>query len=270
MRDVNKIVLRGVVSDAPRTRVFEDGRKLVSLNVKTVTLEDEAEGKVRERQAWHTVAVSGDRNVETAERLVPDSPVYVEGRLRTRKYRNQEGEDMTFTEVRADIVRETENAGPEQPQINRSIVLGNVGRTPELRSTQYGPVMNFSVATTESWSRRDGERGEETEWHRIVVWGTPAERLEGQIEKGQRVLVEGRLRSSSYTDRNGRKRRSVETDARAVLGSGNSRRSGYEPASRAPAGGGKSDTGFGGAQQQPDAWGSSGVNTGDDGDDVPF
>ena len=268
MRDVNKIVLRGVVSDAPRTHVFDDGRKLVNLNVKTVTLEHEAEGKVRERQAWHAVAVGGERNVETAERLVPDSPVYVEGRLRTRKYQNKDGEDEYFPEVRADIVREPETA---DPHTNRSIVLGNVGRTPELRSTQYGHVMNITVATSETWSRRDGATGEETEWHRIVVWGDPAQRLEGQLEKGQRVLVEGRLRSGSYTDRNGRKRRSVETEARAVLGSGNSRRSGYEGGSRSGGEQARTDSRARGGQRQQDAWGSSGVNTSDDDvDDVPF
>lgn len=273
MRDVNKIVLRGVLSDAPRTRTFDDGRKLVTLNVKTVTIENDGRGAMRERQAWHQVAVSGGRNTETAERLAPDSPVYVEGRLRTRKYRNQEGEDEYFTEVRADIVREPETA---DPQVNRSVVLGNVGRTPELRSTQYGHVMNITVATSETWSRRDGETGEETEWHRIVVWGDPAQRLDGQLEKGQRVLVEGRLRSSSYTDRSGRKRRSVETEARAVLGSGNSRRSGQEGGYRPPAERSGAGSGARRGQSSPDAWDSggknpSGVNTNDDaGDDVPF
>ena len=267
MRDVNKIVLRGVLSEAPRTRVFDDGRKLVNLNIKTVTLESDDSGAERERPGWHRVAVSGSRNVETAERLAPDSPVYVEGQLRTRKYRNQEGEDTYFTEVRADIVRETASA---DPQINRSIVLGNLGQTPELRKFDSFMVMNLRVATSESWSRRDGETQEATEWHQVAVFGEPAQRLEGQLEKGQRVLVSGYLQSRKYNDRSGRERRVTETRAHSVTGSGNSQRSGYEGGRRSPAGRSGTDSGPREAGKQQDAWGSSGVDTEDRGDEVPF
>ncbi len=267
MRDVNKVVLRGVVSDAPRTKVFEDGRKLVNLNVKTVTIENDETGAMRERPSWHRVAVGGDRNSEIAERLAPDSSVYVEGRLRTRKYRNKEGEDMYFTEIRAEVVRETESA---DPHVNRSIVLGNLGRTPELRKFDSFMVMNLAVATSESWSRRDGESGEETEWHQVAVFGEPAQRLEGQLEKGQRVLVDGLLQTRKYNDRSGRERRVTETRAHSVLGSGSSRRSGYEGGNRPPAGRSGTDSGPREAQRQQDAWGASGVNTKDDVDDVPF
>lgn len=266
MRDVNKVVLRGVVSDAPRTKVFDDGRKVVNLNVKTVTIENDETGAMRERPAWHRVAVGGDRNAETAERLAPDNPVYVEGRLRTRKYRNQEGDDVYFTEVRAEIVRETESA---EPHVNRSIVLGNMGRTPELRKFDNFMVMNLLVATSESWSRR-GESGEETEWHQVALFGEAAQRLEGQLEKGQRVLVDGILQTRKYNDRSGRERRVTETRAHSVLGSGNSRRGGHESSSREPAGRTTTNSGMRENQNRQDAWGSSGVDTKDDGDDVPF
>lgn len=268
MRDVNKIVLRGALSDAPRTRVFDDGRKLVNLNVKTVTIENDDRGAMRERPAWHRIVVRGERNVEVAERLGPDSPIYVEGQLRTRKYRNQEGEDVYATEVRADIVRAAESA---EPGINRSIVLGNLGQTPELRKFDSFMVMNLNVATSESWTRRDGETNEETEWHKVAIFGEAAQRLEGQLEKGQRVLVEGRVQTRKYTDRNGRERRSTETQAHSVFGSGSSRRSGYEGGSRSAAEPAGRDSSARGAQRQQDAWGSSGVNTSDDDvDDVPF
>jgi single-strand DNA-binding protein len=264
---LNKVVLRGVLSDAPRTRVFDDGRKLVNLNVKTVTIENDEKGAMRERPAWHRVGVGGERNAETAERLTPDSPVYVEGRLRTRKYRNQEGEDVYFTEVRADIVRETESA---DPHVNRSIVLGNLGQTPELRRFDSFMVMNLRVATSESWSRRDGVTGEETEWHQVAVFGEPAQRLEGQLEKGQRVLVEGMLQTRKYNDRSGRERRVTETRAHSVLGSGSSRRSGHEGGRRPPAERSVTSSGAREERRQQDAWGSSGVNTSDETDEVPF
>ena len=267
MRDVNKIVLRGVVSEAPRTRTFDDGRKLVTLNVKTVTIENDETGAMRERPAWHRVAVRGERNAEVAEGLAPDSPVYVEGQLRTRKYRNQEGEDMYATEVRADIVRAS---GSAEPGINRSIVLGNLGQTPELRKFDNFMVMNLRIATSESWTRRDGEKNEETEWHQVAVFGEPAQRLEGQLEKGQRVLAEGMLQTRKYTDRSGRERRIVETRAHSVLGSGSSGRGGYGSAGRASGQRPGTDSGSRAERKAPDAWGSSGVNTSDDVDDVPF
>ena len=267
MRDVNKVVLRGVISDAPRTKVFDDGRKLVNLNVKTVTIENDEAGAMRERPAWHQVAVRGERNVEVAERVAPDSPIYVEGQLRTRKYQNKQGEDVYFTEVRADIVRTTESA---EPHVNRSIVLGNLGRTPELRKFDSFMVMNLTVATNESWTRRGGETNEETEWHQVAVFGEAAQRLEGQLEKGQRVLVEGRVQTRKYTDRNGRERRSTETQAHSVFGSGNTQRGGYQSPGRSAAERSAPDAGARENRNQQDAWGPSGVDTKDDVDDVPF
>lgn len=263
MRDVSKVVLRGVVSDAPRTKVFDDGRKVVNLSVKTVTMESSETGAMRERPAWHRVAVRGERNTEVAEGMAQDSPVYVEGNLRTRKTTNREGEDMYFTEVRADIVRSIETA---DPQINRSIVLGNLGQTPELRKFESFTVMNLRVATNESWSRRDGETMEETEWHTISVFGNLAERLDGGLEKGQRVFAEGMLQSRKYTDRNGRERRVTETRAQTVLASGNQLRgSSGSPARRTEGAGLREKV------KRQDAWSASGVDTKDDEEDVvPF
>lgn len=267
MRDVNKIVLRGVVSEASRTHTFDDGRKLVSLNIRTATLEPDDRGGERERQAWHRVAVGGNRNVETAERLAPGDSVYVEGQLRTRKYRNKEGDDVYATEVRADIVRAPETA---EPNVNRSIVLGNLGQTPELRSFPNFEVMNLTVATSESWTRRDGENSEETEWHRVSLFGDAARRLEGQLEKGQRVLVTGFVQTRKYTDREGRERRATETQAHSVLGSGSSGRGGYGSTGRASAQRSGTDSGARAERKAPDAWEPSGVNTSDDVDEVPF
>ena len=272
MRDVNKIVLRGVVSDAPRTKDFDGGRKVVNLNVKTTTLEPDDRGGERERNAWHRVAVGGQRNVEVAEGLAPDSPVYVEGQLRTRKYQNRDGEDVYFTEVRADIVRASESA---EPGINRSIVLGNLGQTPELRKFDNFMVMNLRIATSESWRRRDGEQSEETEWHQVSLFGEAAQRLEGQLEKGQRVLVTGFVQTRKYNDRSGRERRTTETQAHSVVGSGNSERGGYRSTGRDSSPRARNDAGSRAERRQPDAWdngaGSSGVNTQDDDvDDVPF
>jgi single-strand DNA-binding protein len=84
--------------------------------------------------------------------------------------------------------------------VNKVVLIGNLGRDPELFHTQSGqPVARLSVATNEVWTK-DGERQRRTEWHRVVVWGAPAERLTAQLQKGAQVYVEGRLRTRSFTD----------------------------------------------------------------------
>ena len=83
--------------------------------------------------------------------------------------------------------------------LNLAQLIGNLGRDPELRFTGTGkPVARFSLATDRTWSNADGERVERTEWHHVVVWGTLAEVCTEHLRKGQRVYVQGRLRTHSY------------------------------------------------------------------------
>ncbi len=86
--------------------------------------------------------------------------------------------------------------------INKAIVVGNLGRDPEVRSTPSGQsVAKFSVATTRKWTSKDGERQEATEWHNIVCWGRQAEIAGQYLHKGKQVYVEGRLQTDSWEDR---------------------------------------------------------------------
>ena len=80
--------------------------------------------------------------------------------------------------------------------LNKVILMGNLGRDPEVRYTQSGrAVANFSIATTDSWKDRDGNRQERTEWHRIVAWARTAEFVQNYLKKGSSILVEGRLQT---------------------------------------------------------------------------
>ena len=102
------------------------------------------------------------------------------------------------------------------PALNRVMILGNVGQAPEIRQTQTGrPVANFSVATTDAWGEGD-ERQERTEWHQVVVWGKLAETCGKYLTKGRQVLVEGRLQTRSYDDRDGTRRFTTEIVAQHV------------------------------------------------------
>jgi len=96
--------------------------------------------------------------------------------------------------------------------VNKVILIGNLGADPELRYTPSGrAVVNFNLATSRTWNNRDGEKQEETEWHRIVAWDKLAEICGEYLKKGAQTYVEGRLQTRSWEDKNGLKRYTTET-----------------------------------------------------------
>ena len=107
--------------------------------------------------------------------------------------------------------------------VNKVILVGNLGRDPEVRYTQGGtPVANFTLATTERWNdAASGERKEKTEWHRIVLWGKQAELAGEYLRKGKQVYIEGSLQTREWTDREGVKKYTTEVRGRnfQMLGS---------------------------------------------------
>lgn len=110
--------------------------------------------------------------------------------------------------------------GEQSPMagVNKVILVGNLGRDPELRFTPNGgqPVANFTLATSESFNNKSGEREERTEWHRIVVWGKTAEHCANYLAKGRQVYIEGKLQTREWEDKDGQKRRTTEVVAHTV------------------------------------------------------
>jgi single-strand DNA-binding protein len=101
--------------------------------------------------------------------------------------------------------------------INKVILIGNLGRDPELRYTQGGQaVANFTLATNERFSTKDGDKQERTEWHRIVAWGRTGELCAQYLSKGRSVYLEGRLQTREWEDKEGQKRRTTEIVATTV------------------------------------------------------
>lgn len=101
--------------------------------------------------------------------------------------------------------------------VNKAILVGNLGRDPELRYTQNGQaVVNFTLATSENWTDKSGERVERTEWHRIVVWGKTGEMCAQYLSKGRTVYVEGRIQTREWEDKDGNKRYTTEINAQTV------------------------------------------------------
>ena len=107
--------------------------------------------------------------------------------------------------------------------VNKVILVGNLGKDPEIRHLENGAtVANFSIATSENYKdRKTGEKVSQTEWHNIVAWRGLAEIAEKYLKKGQKVYIEGKLKTRSWQDQNGNNRYSTEviTDNLTMLGS---------------------------------------------------
>lgn len=106
--------------------------------------------------------------------------------------------------------------------VNKVILVGNLGKDPELRYTPSGAaVATFSLATTERFKDRDGNRQEKTEWHNVVAWRQLAEICGKFLHKGKQVYIEGKIQTRSYDDRDGNKRYITEivADQMQMLGS---------------------------------------------------
>jgi len=99
--------------------------------------------------------------------------------------------------------------------LNKVLLIGNVGRDPEMRYLQSGePVTTFSVATNRRWTAGDGQPREETEWHNVVAWRKLAEQCNEYLNKGRKVYIEGRLQTRSWDDQaTGQKRFRTEVIA---------------------------------------------------------
>jgi len=91
--------------------------------------------------------------------------------------------------------------------LNRVLIIGRLGQNPELKFTASGvPVCNFSVATFEKWTGKDGQKQEKTEWHKIIAWNKQAELCNQYLTKGSQVYLEGKLETRSWEDKEGTKR----------------------------------------------------------------
>lgn len=109
--------------------------------------------------------------------------------------------------------------------VNKVILIGNLGSDPEVRYLESGSaVAKFSIATTEAYTNKNGERVENTEWHRIELWEGLAKVAEKYLKKGNSVYIEGRLRTDNWTDKDGLQRSGVTIRANSMtlLGGPNS------------------------------------------------
>ncbi|MBW1897356.1 MAG: single-stranded DNA-binding protein [Deltaproteobacteria bacterium] len=98
--------------------------------------------------------------------------------------------------------------------VNKVILIGRLGRDPEVRYTPSGvAVANFTIATSEQWTNKDGEKEERAEWHKIVAWKRLGEICGEYLHKGSQVYIEGKLQTKAWEDRDGNKRYTTEVIA---------------------------------------------------------
>lgn len=144
--------------------------------------------------------------------------------------------------------------------LNKVILIGNLGKDPELKMTPAGQALaRFSIATTETWKDQQGQKQSKTEWHNCVVWGKAAEIADKFLRKGKQVMVEGRIQYREYQAQDGSKRYAtdIRVDNFVMLGS-------------------KDDAGRGGAQGAGDfnepmpKSGPAPQSSGGYDDDIPF
>jgi single-strand DNA-binding protein len=142
--------------------------------------------------------------------------------------------------------------------VNKAIILGHLGRDPELRYLQSGqPVCKLNIATSRKYTNKNNESVEETEWHRVSVWGKQAEHCNNYLTKGRQVYVEGRLRTSSY-DKDGQKHYTTEIVADTVQFIGGRGEGGGGEGGGGGGGGGNYGGGAGGGGGRPAGGGGGG------------
>ena len=148
--------------------------------------------------------------------------------------------------------------------VNKVILIGNLGRDPEVRyMPEGGAVTNISIATTDTWKDKSGEKQERTEWHRVAFFGRLAEIAGEYLKKGSQVYVEGALRTRKWQDKEGQERYTTEIVANEMRMLGR-REGGSEPMAREPA---AATASAGGGKPAPKK-GGGGFDQMDD--DIPF
>jgi single-strand DNA-binding protein len=158
--------------------------------------------------------------------------------------------------------------------VNKVILIGNLGKDPEVRYTSGGQaVANLRIATSRSWTdKQSGQRKEETEWHDVEVWGKQAEQCGEYLAKGRQVFVEGRLKTDKWQDKTtGQERSKVKVVADGVRFLGGRGAGGAGGAAPGGAGGGRApqgEEGPPGGFEEGDVGNSGGSGHG--GDDIPF
>jgi single-strand DNA-binding protein len=229
-RGMNKVMLIGFVEREPELRHTSNGQPVASFSISTKRQWTTSAGEAREAMEWFHIVAWGALATAAKKHLQASQRIYVEGHLQTRSWEDAEGQRHVCTEVVAGKVmpmdnreaiaaRELDTEGELLPQcLNRVMVIGNLGRDPEMRYTPEGQaVTSFGMAATRSWNSANGGRRDSTEWFNVVSWGSLAEICNRYLAKGRRVYVEGELRTRGWDQPDGKKHFRTELVANEMI-----------------------------------------------------
>jgi single-strand DNA-binding protein len=229
-RGLNKAMIVGFVEREPEKRYTSRGQAVTSFAVSTSRRWMTSAGEARESSDWFQVVAWGKLAEIASQRLHRSRRIFAEGHLQTRSWDDSGGHRRFRTEIVATRLipmdeREAiplagcENEYQECPLcLNQAMVIGNLGRDPEMRYTLDGQaVTSFSLAATRTWITASGEKHDRTEWFNVVSWGSLAEICNQVLRKGRRVYVEGELRTHGWEQPDGRKHFGTELVASEMI-----------------------------------------------------
>lgn len=230
MYALNRAQIIGHLTQKPEIRQTPNGQWVGDLNIITRQTFINSSGQVTAGISYINVVVWRGL-AEICDRfLKKGSQVYINGRIQTDDWEDQNGQKRYKTRVVADemIILDPKIQNPDLPQgskigggLNQAEVVGNLTRDPELRQTPNGDsVCSFGVATNFSWKDRTGQDQEKTEFHNIVAWGDLAKELSANVRKGRKIYIAGRLQTRSWETPDGQKRWTTEIVADRALALG--------------------------------------------------
>lgn len=176
-----------------------------------------------EAKGFHTVTLWGPMAEVAGKYLKPGGQVFISGRLQTDSWEDTKtnekrsktkiiGMDMILLDPKDGMRSASADTKPVLANVNRTDIIGNVTKDPEMRTTTNGhKVLTLGVATNERWKdKSSGEDKERSEFHNIVLWGELAEQVAKSVKKGNRAYVSGRVQTRSWETKEGQKRYTTE------------------------------------------------------------
>lgn len=230
MYALNRCQIIGHLTQAPEVRQTPTGQTVGDLNLMIRQTFVNSSGQTQATTSYVNVVVWRGLADISQRFLKKGSQVFVSGRIQTDSWEDQDGQKRYKTRVVADelILLDPRNPNQSLPQgssisygLNQAEIIGNVTRDPELRQTPNGEsVCSLGVATNFAWKDRSGQEQQKTEYHNVVIWGDLAKEMGGQVQKGRKVYIAGRLQTRSWDTPDGQKRWTTEivTDRALALG----------------------------------------------------
>jgi single-strand DNA-binding protein len=227
---MNKVTVIGFVERDPEVRRMPDGQAVASFALSTQRRWTTNAGEPRESTEWFHLVAWGALAEAVDQRIRQGHRIYAQGHLQTRRWEDAGGQRHVRTEVvteklipmgAREMARDTvleEDLEDVPLCLNRVMVIGNLGRDPEMRYTPGGQaVTSFSLAATRKWTTAGGERRDATEWFNVISWGSLAEICNQFLTKGRRVYVEGELRTREWEQPGGKKHYRTELVATEMI-----------------------------------------------------